>query len=459
MSKTKDAGINMTTGSIPRLLIKFAIPTMLQNIALVINSIATTIFAGKFIGPVALGAVACTMPIVFIINSIAQGITQANSILISQAYGQKDMAEIKRIIDTSTVLVELICLCMVIFGVCLCPQLLHLIKTPGEIFDSAKLFLYLHMINVPFIFISFLFFQSWRGLGNSKRPMSLQLVSVGINLVSLPLLVTGWFGLPKLGIVGLGLAMILGSIVQAICILTILKKEKSVLAPHLIHIQFRPVIAKMIFKIGFPSMLQQVLLNASVLFILSLVNGFGHIVTEGYGVGTRIDFISFAMSISICMSVSILAGQNLGIEAYDRVKQAFGWGILFSILISLIPSSIVIFAPKWVMSCFVNDPAVIEAGASYLRIIGINYILINIIFAGEGVPIAAGQTWVATMVTLLATCLIRIPCAYLFSRTSLGYIGIWLAMPCSSTVAGLIILTYFFSGKWKVKNLIEQVKD
>ena len=457
-------GVNMTEGSIPKLLIKFALPTILQNITLVVNSLVTAILAGRFIGAVALGAVAVTMPIIFIINSIAQGITQANSILIAQAYGRRDYEEVKRIIDTSSVLMEMVCLTMMVLGIIFCNQLLGLIKTPDEIFPSAKTFFIIHLIGVPFIFVQFLFFQSLRGLGDSKRPMVFQFVSVGINLLTLPLLVTGVFGMPKLGIVGLGAASVFGNVVLAFVIFIMLRKEKSILAPHIKNIQFVPKIAKMIFKIGFPSMIQQVLLNASVLFILSLVNGFGHFVTEGYGVGTRIDFLAFAMSISICMSVSIISGQNLGVEAYDRVKKAFGWGVLFSVIISLIPASFAIFAPKLLMSMFINpnlpeNMPVIEVGVSYLRIVGFNYILFNLLFAAEGIPLAAGQTWVATCVTLVATCLVRIPVAYWLSHTSLGYRGIWIAMICSSMTAIIIILSYFFSGKWMVKNLISQVKE
>ena len=457
-------GVNMTEGSIPKLLIKFAMPTIMQNITLVINSLVTAVLAGRFIGAVALGAVAVTMPIIFIINSIAQGITLANSILIAQAYGRKDLEEIRKIIDTSSVLMEIVCLTMMTFGLIFCNQLLHLIKTPAEIFPYARIFFIIHLIGVPFIFVQFLFFQSLRGLGDSKRPMIFQFVSVGVNLLLLPLLVTGIFGLPKMGIIGLGCASVFGNVVLAFVIITILKKEKSILAPHIRNIKFVPKIAKMIFKIGFPSMIQQILLNASVLFILSLVNGFGHIVTEGYGVGTRIDFLAFAMSISICMSVSIISGQNLGVEAYDRVKKAFAWGVLFSVLISLVPASFAIFFPKLLMSMFIspNVPEnlpVIEVGVSYLRIIGFNYILFNLLFAGEGIPLAAGQTWVATGVTLVATCLVRIPVAYWLSHTDLGYRGIWFAMIVSSLTAITIILSYFFSGKWMVRNLISQVKE
>lgn len=456
---TETKGINMTQGSIPKLLIKFAIPSVLQSVVMVINSLVTAILAGRFIGPEALGAVAISMPIIFVINSVAMGTTQANSILIAQAFGRKDYPELKKIIDTSFILLFAICVFMVTVGISCASLLLHLIQTPPEIFPHAKIFFVLHLVGVPFLFTQFLFFGSFRGLGDSKRPMWLSFLSVAMNICILPLLVTGVFGLPKLGIMGLGISDILANCTIFVIIFIVLKREKSIILPGVIHINFNMSIAKMIIRIAFPSIVQQVLLNASVLFIISLINSCGATVTEGYGVGSRVDGLIFAISAGICGAVSVVAGQNLGVEDYDRVSETCKWAIIFSLMISVIPAFFAIFFPEIIMKCFTTDQGVIEVGCGYLRISGFNCLLIDVLMAMEGIPMAAGQTYITTLVTIIATCLVRVPCAYWLHNTKLGVTGIWLSALIAQTVAIIVIVIYYLSGKWKIKNLISEMEN
>jgi len=454
----KQTGMNMTTGSIPKLLIKFAVPTLFQQLFVVLNSLTMAILVGRFIGATALGAVAVTMPIIFIINSIAMGVTQSNAILIAQAFGRGDTDEVRKIIDTSIILISIICFVCMILGLVFCDFFLHIIKTPPEIYPSARIFLNLTLVMIPFLFIQFLFFNSLRGLGNAKLPMWLQIINVSLNLLSLPLLITGVWGLHKFGIEGAVIATGISQLILDIVIVIILRKQNSIIAPRIRSIVFVPKIAKMLFKIGLPSMLQQVLLNASVIFLIGLVNSFGHHATEGYGVGNRIDFIAFCLSMSICLSVSTISGQNMGVEKYDRVKSAFYYGILFGIIMSLIPSLLAIFFPHMLMSIFINDAKSIAIGCVYLRYAGITYLLLNIMFAAEGIPMAAGQTWVATIFTFLVTCVIRIPLAMHFMKTSLGLAGIWLAMLLSTVIGIIFLMSYFYSGLWKQGNLISKIK-
>jgi len=232
--------------------------------------------------------------------------------------------------------------------------------------------------------------------------------------------------------------------------------EKSIIIPHIIKPDFVPQIAKILLQIGFPSMIQQVLLNASVLFIISLVNSYGALVTEGYGVASRIDGIIFAMGGAFNMSVSIIAGQNLGVEQYHRVGEAVKWGLIYALLICIIPAMVAIFCPEILMSIFTSDQGVIDVGCTYLRVSGFNCLFIVVYMSFLGVPMAAGQTYMALFVTIIATCLVRVPMAYLLN-SKLGFVGIWYSAPIAQAVAVSIAIWYFYSGKWKIKNLISKI--
>ncbi|MBQ0104692.1 MAG: MATE family efflux transporter, partial [Armatimonadetes bacterium] len=432
-----DSGINMTEGPIPSMVFRFAMPTMLQFLVSVLNQLLIAVLAGRCIGPEALGAVAISMPIIFVINSVAMGTTQANSILIAQAYGRRDYHELKRIIDTSFLSLMGVCITMVTLGIVFCNPLLHLIKTPAEIFASARTFFILHLAGVPFLFTQFLFFSSFRGIGNASRPMWLAFLSVGINVCILPLLITGIFGLPKWGIAGLGITDIIVNIIMFIIVFVIMKAEKSIIIPHIKKPDYIPEIAKMLGKLGLPTTLQQVLLNASVLFLISLINSYGAVVTEGYGVATRIEGIIFVFAGAFNISVSIIAGQNMGVEKYDRVAKSVLWGLIYGASFCLIPAFFAVFFPELLMKVFTDEKDVIEVGCGYLRVAGINGFLIVTYMAYGGIPMAAGQTYIALFVTVVATVLGRVPIAY-WLNNKIGLTGIWWSHIFSMIIALII---------------------
>ena len=126
--KTGDSGMNMTEGSVPRLLLVFSMPMVLQMLFVVVNNFVSAVIVGQFIGAVALGVVAIVMPILFVTNSIAIGFTTATSILVAQAYGKGDLKGIRKIIDTSLILILVTCAAVMIAGIANIDALLRAIR-------------------------------------------------------------------------------------------------------------------------------------------------------------------------------------------------------------------------------------------------------------------------------------------------------------------------------------------
>jgi Na+-driven multidrug efflux pump len=57
--------------------------------------------------------------------------------------------------------------------------------------------------------------------------------------------------------------------------------------------------------------------------------------------------------------------------------------------------------------------------------------------------------------SLLSLWLIRVPLAWLLSKTSLGIRGIWIAVSLSFAIIRMVSLTYYLSGRWKKSAIIK----
>ncbi len=124
--------------------------------------------------------------------------------------------------------------------------------------------------------------------------------------------------------------------------------------------------------------------------------------------------------------------------------------------ITLFISLVVVILSRLILRMFGlgDDGRVMDIGVAYLRIVGSCYIFFAIMFISNGVINGAGHTMITMAFTLLSLWLVRVPAAWLLTRTSLGITGIWVAIVLSFVTSMTASLAYYFSGRWKKSTII-----
>ena len=197
------------------------------------------------------------------------------------------------------------------------------------------------------------------------------------------------------------------------------------------------------------------MVSFAALAVNSVINSFGPAVVAGAGAGARLDQFAFMPAFSISMAVSALVGQNVGAGRFERVKEIVYWSGVLGAAITGAVSIVVLSIPQTLLGMFTTDPAVLEVGTSYLRIMGLVYIPFALMFVMTGVLRGAGDT-VATMFNTLGSLwLVRVPLVrFLSGPAGLGTRGLWIGMAASSFVGLGLNYAYYRSGRWKRKVVI-----
>jgi Na+-driven multidrug efflux pump len=166
--------------------------------------------------------------------------------------------------------------------------------------------------------------------------------------------------------------------------------------------------------------------------------------------------VVFMPALSMSIAVSALTGQNLGAGRPERVKEVFKWGVVMTSSITLFISLVVVILSRLILRMFGlgDDARVMDIGVAYLRIVGSCYILLAIMFVSNGVINGAGHTMTTMAFSLLSLWLVRVPAAWLLTRTSLGITGIWVAIALSFAISLAASLAYYSSGRWKKSTII-----
>jgi putative MATE family efflux protein len=440
---------DLTTGSVPKNLFKFAVPVFLANVLSSGYAIVNTIWVGHLIGGIAVAAVAVSFPIVLFMVAIANGATTASSVMIAHCFGGKKNDEIQQVINTSWSFGIILIILTTIAGISGTEFILKIMNTNEEVITVAAPFLRLTIAQFGFMYIAFLLSSTLRAIGNSKIPLLFTALGTILNTILDPFLITGAGPFPQLGLNGAAIASLISSGITLFFSIFYLWKDfsKSPLVPK--KVEFNPEIIRQIGGIGFPTFIQQSIISLSVGFVTVFVNKFGPDATAAFGITGRVESLVIMPAVAMLVSVSTLTAQAIGAKKVNIVPKIYKWGLLINTPVIATICLISIFIPSFVMHLFVADESIITIGSHYLRIVGWGYLLLIFIFVNNGIFIGSKKALMTMYFSIISLGIIRIPLAGFLSGTELGISGIWIAITASFFVNALLGIVFYISGRWR----------
>ena len=129
---------DMTKGSPLKIFILFSIPLLIGNIFQQLYSMVDTIIVGRFVGVNALAAVGSTGSMFFLVNGMILGLTSGFSVLVSQKFGAKDEASLKKAVASNLLLTIISTIIITIVALLLKNPLLSIMNTPDNILNDAN---------------------------------------------------------------------------------------------------------------------------------------------------------------------------------------------------------------------------------------------------------------------------------------------------------------------------------
>lgn len=174
--------VDMTQGSIPRLLIHFAIPMLIGNLFQQAYNLGDSMIVGHFLGADALAAVGATGSVTFLFFSICNGISSGCGVVTAQSYGFGDTAQTKRAIANAAYIMFTTALIMGVAAFLAAPSVLRLMGTHPDILGDATTYMRMSCLGVPLIAVYNYTSAMLRSLGDSRTPLYFLIFSCFLNL-------------------------------------------------------------------------------------------------------------------------------------------------------------------------------------------------------------------------------------------------------------------------------------
>lgn len=445
---------DFTTGNEAKHIFRFALPMLIGNVFQQLYNVVDSIIVGRYLGDKALAAVGASFPIIFMVIALIIGIGIGSSVVISQYFGAKDFDKVKRAADTTYIFLFFAGIIITIVGLLSGEYIFRLMRLPEEILPMAKTYLDIYMYGLVLMFGFNSVSSILRGVGDSKTPLYFLIVSTFLNIFLDILFVLGF----KWGIAGAAWATVIAQAFSFVIAVIYLERLR-----HMLRITFKRLVFDWeIFwqsvRIGLPTGIQQTLVALGGMALMGIVNTFGTEVIAGFSAASRIDSLAVIPIMNFSASLSGFVGQNIGAGKVDRVKRGLWATIKMSVLFSVIITAIILIWGDKMMVVFTTNPRVVDIGYHYLMVVSFFYVAFAVMFCINGLLRGAGAAVVPMYITLLSLWIVRIPLAYLLSKTfGMNEAGVWWSIPIGWLMGAIASSIYYRYGSWKNKSVVKPV--
>jgi putative MATE family efflux protein len=430
---------------------KIAWPSVLTFSLMTTNSILDRMFVGR-LGSEALAAVGFGGQVVFLVVSLSMAVSTGTTALVARFYGAGDQASAIRATGQS--------LALGLWGGLLCTALVWLSVEPllglVQLTPSARAqcgdFIRMSLIGMTPVFLVSVLGAAFRGLGDTKSPLRVMLCAIVAHILGDLTLMLGYFGAPKLGVAGGGIALSLANVTALAVYVMIVRRSGLSDAFRNPHIRLTREWAVRILRIGIPAAVTALLRVTSLMGFTGVLSR----TAEQTGavasllIGMTAESIAFMPGFGYSVAASALVGQALG-AGEPKHAERYAWGANLQAVVVMGVMGVVFFVGAgWFADLFTNDPTVHRLAVEYLRIMALSEPMLAVGMVLTGALQGAGDTLRPTIITAISFWLFRIPAAWLFAL-SLGYNarGAWLAMATTTVLGGILTWAVFRAGAWK----------
>ncbi|HLP43240.1 MAG TPA: MATE family efflux transporter [Fibrobacteria bacterium] len=445
----KGTDADYTKISLKRAILLLAVPMVLE---LVMESTfaVVDIFFVSSLGPSAVATVGLTETYLFLLYSVAMGLSMAVTAIVARRIGEKSEEGAGLVTVQSVVLGALVSVPFSAAGLFFAKDLLGLMGADAWAMEHGYRYTQWMLGGNVVIVLLFVINAVFRGAGDAAIAMRVLWISNAVNMALVSVLVTGKGPFPALGVEGAAIATNIGRGIGVLAQLYYLFKGSPKL--HLLASRLRldAGILLEVFKTALGGIGQMFVGMTSWIFLMRILSNVGSEAVAGATIALRIMMFTLMPAWGLSNAAATLVGQNLGAKNPDRAESSV-WKIgIYNTYFLGVVSLVYFFFNESLMGIFTADPEVIAIGSSWLRILSYSFLVYGWWMVSTQAFNGSGDTRTPTYINLVFFWMIQIPLSYFLAlRLGWQHTGVFWGVFFSETSAGLFTLWLFSRGGWK----------
>jgi putative MATE family efflux protein len=428
------------------MLLRMAWPNVLIMLAQSSTGLIETWWVSK-LGTDALAGMALVFPVVMLMQMISAGATGGGiSSAVARALGGGKREEADALV-LHAIIINL-CLGLVFSTVMLLygRPIYQALGAEGGALETALAYSNMVFAGNAILWVMNGLASVIRGTGNMLVPAFVTCAGVVLLVPLSPVLIFGLGPVPGFGVAGAGVALILYNACAAAVLAWYILSGRNL--ARLQWVKLRWPLLSDILRIGAVASISSLQTNVTIGLATAFVATTAGIdAVAGFGTGTRLEYLLIPMVFGLGAPLVALIGTNVGAGQSERALKIalIGAAIAFG-MTETIGLAAAIWPQAW-LGLFSAEPAMMETGAGYLRIVGPAYG-----FFGLGLALYFAAQGAGRLMWPLASGFLRLCIAagggWLALRLSGSLQGLFAALSLGLVAYGLLMLAIARTGIW-----------
>lgn len=449
---TKQLPQGVTSRMLYEDVVHIAWPSLVELTLSQLASMVDLMMVGQ-LGAWAISAVGLTTQPKFLLMTMFMALNTGATAMVARYKGAGNREKANEILRQSMMITLVLGATASIIGFLFAEQLVQFMgAADAQTLAGGTIYLRIQMIGLTGMAVTSTITATLRGVGDSKTAMVYNLIANLVNVVFNYLLIYGHFGFPRMEVAGASLATIIGQFVAMIMALTIVLRSRQYLILDLRRkFQVHPEEIRKIVDIGFPAMVEQLVMRAGLIIYAKTVAGLGTVAFATHQVCMNIQALSFMNGQAFAVSATSLMGQSLGKKRPDMAQAYTTRTRKLGMMVSLLLAAIFFFFGREIVSLYSGgDTTIVDMGAVIMMMVAFVQPFQSSQLILAGALRGAGDTRVTAVITFITVLLVRPSLAILFiNYLNMGLNGAWYALVVDQVLRSALVLLRFNNGRWK----------
>ena len=444
-------GTNADYTRIPlkRAVLLLAVPMMLELVLESTFAVVDIFFVAK-LGSSAVATVGLTETYLFLLYSIAMGLSMAVTAIVARRVGEQRGEEAALSAVQAIAVSMLVSLPFAVAGIVWAQDLLRLMGADAWAVEQGYRYTQWMLGGNVVILLLFVINAIFRGAGDAAAAMRVLWVANALNIVLDPILIFGLGPIPAMGIEGAAIATNIGRGAGVLMQVWILVRGSEHLRICRVSLRWHGATMLQIVRTSLGGIGQMIVAMTAWIFLMRILASLSTEAVAGATIAIRIMMFTLMPAWGMSNAAATLVGQNLGAGEPARAEAAV-WRIGWMNMAFTLAVSVVFFI--WhhqLIALFTDDAAVIAIGGEWLSILSYSYFVYGWWMVSVQAFNGAGDTTTPTWINLVFFWLIQIPLAWALALP-LGWVhsGVFWGVFVSETAVGIFTLWLFSRGGWK----------
>ncbi|MBQ6934601.1 MAG: MATE family efflux transporter [Clostridia bacterium] len=444
-----------------KIIILLAWPIFLEQILVSLVQAVDTAMVGS-LGANATASVAISQSPNMMINGVIMAMGVGFTSLVARSVGAGDTERAKSLIRQAILLVIAIGLPLAVLCFCLARHIPMWMGGAEDILDTAATYNRIFACGMLFRGMTMVLTAIYRGFGDSKTPMK---INIAVNLMNVvgnflmiyPTRQLSVFGVEFTmfgfgwGVAGAATATALSTIIGASTLLGVTFLRKSDLQISL-RDDFKPNWKEIssVFKISFPAMCERFVMSGASVIVASTVASLGTVAVASQNLAGTAESLSFMPGFAFGTAATTLFGQSIGAKRPELGKKYVSYTIRLGAAVMFVMTLVMFFGSRFIMSIFTPDEAVIEMGSVLVKILALIQVPQMIAMVYSGALKGAGDTKSPFLVALFSMWGVRVLGVTICVRLlGMGMTALCTCMCTDNVVRFILFSTIYRREKWR----------